>query len=402
MVRIFLTLIFSFFSLAGFAAEGSWSYKFNKVDDYKKHLRYSASVNVGYMWYTVYPRKDNNTLAVRFGYWEKELTELSQFKVILGAADGKTLTFSGELNSDNLSSGMFGDSPTITIYINKKHLDFHRKATSLKVVLSGKVLNFTMKNSRTAINQAQNAANNPATAAIGLDGLVEACNNHASHPWDNNRTKTGVEWKDIKTKSTIETCLAAYDLDKSNMRIAYQLGRAFDKDGNIRTLEFLKYAADNGYSPAAYHYSLLMDDGVYVPKNKSAYLQYLSASAQSGFTPAQATYGEHLIKQPLASPEVIQHGRGFLETAVEKGGYNPARYFLAMKWLDGTFGEKNNKRAVDYLTNASYMGHAKSSYFIATMYRDGNRLAQDPEKYLKYLKKAASQGHKKAKEMLAE
>lgn len=349
MVRLFLTLIFSFFSLAAFAAEGSWSYEFNKVDDYKKHLRYSAGVKVGYTWYTIYPRKDNDTLTVRFGYWDKEQTELTQFKIILRTEAGKTRTFSGELNSDNLSTGMFGDSPTITVYMNKKHLDFHRKATSLKVVLSDKVLNFPMKNSRTAINQAQNAADNPTSEAIGLDGLVEVCNNLATHPWDGNRTKSGVEWKDIKAEAAIKACLAAYDLDKSNMRIAYQLGRAFDKADNIRTLEFLKYAADNGYSPAAYHYSVLMNDGGYVPKNKSAYFQYLSASAESGFTPAQKTYGKHLIVKPNASPEDIQRGRDFLETAVEIGGYNPARYFLALKWFDGTFGEEDNKRALDYL-----------------------------------------------------
>jgi TPR repeat protein len=275
-------------------------------------------------------------------------------------------------------------SSTITIYIKKEHLDFHRKATSLKIELSNKTLNFPMTNSRVAINRAQSAADNPTSGAVGLDGLIETCNKLTTHPWDNNRKKAGVEWKDIQATPAIEACSAAYDLDIFNLRLAYQLGRAYDKAGNKKTLEFLKYAADNGYSPAAYHYSLLLNNGVYVAKNHAKYLQYLIDSAQSEYIPAKSEYGEYLIKQSPENPEAIQRGKVLLEAAVDNN-YNPARYFLAMKWFDGTFGEKSNKRGFDYLTTASYLGHAKSSYFIATMYRDGIGLNQNPAKYLEYL-----------------
>ena len=73
-----------------------------------------------------------------------------------------------------------------------------------------------------------------------------------------------------------------------------------------------------------------------------------------------------------------------------------------MKWFKGTFGSRNNKLAYDYLTTASYLGHAKSRYYIAIMYRDGNLLEKNPRKYLEYLKEAANQGHAKAKKLLAE
>jgi hypothetical protein len=401
MTRLLLAFVFSLFSFTAYAAEGSWSYKFKSVSETGKHLRYSASVEVGYAWYTVYPRKDSNTLAVRFGYWEPGQTPPSQFKITLGAANGETLTFSGELNTDNLYVSSVSGSSTITIYIKKEHLDFHRKATSLKVALSDKVLNFPMSNSRVAINRAQSAADNPTSGAVGLDGLIETCNKLVTHPWDNNRKKTGVEWKDIQAKPAIEACRAAYNLDKSNMRMAYQLGRAYDKAGNEKALGFLKHAADNGYSPAAYHFSLLMDNGVYVAKDHTKYLRYLKDSALNEYIPAKSAYGEYLIKQSPENPEAIQRGKVLLETAVDNN-YNPARFFLAMKWFDGTFGQKNNKRGFDYLTTASYLGHAKSSYFIATMYRDGNGLPQNPAKYLEYLKEAANQGHAKAKKLLAQ
>ena len=158
MKRLFLTLILSCFSFAALAAEGSWSYEFNDVADYKKHLRYSAGVEVGYSWYSVYPQKDKDILLVRFGYWDKEEAVPSQFEITLEAEDGKTLSFRGDLNSENLYLGMFGDSPVITISISDKHLDFHSTAASLRVVVSGKVFYFPMENSRAAINQAQNAA----------------------------------------------------------------------------------------------------------------------------------------------------------------------------------------------------------------------------------------------------
>ncbi len=401
MTRLFLVYIFSLFSLAAYAAEGSWSYKFNKTYNYEKHLRYSAGVKVGYAWYKVYPRKDKNIVALRFGYWEKDLPPPSWYKITLTAADGAWLTFNEQLNADNLTTGMFGGSPTITAHIKRKHLDFHGKATSLKIELSNKTLIFPMNNSRVAINQAQNAADNPTSTAVGLDGLVYACDKLATNPWDNNRKKPGVKWKNIQAAPAVEACRAAYDLDTSNIRIAYQLGRTYDKAGNKKTLEFLKYAADNGYSPAAYHYSLLMDDGGYVAKNHAKYLQYLIKSAQNGYTPAKSEYGQYLIKQSPPNPADIQRGKVLLEAAVDDS-YNPARHFLAMKWFDGTFGKVNNQRGFDYLTTASYLGYAKSSYFIATMYRDGNGVKQNPAKYLEYLKEAANQGHAKAKKLLAQ
>lgn len=401
MTRLYLAFLFSFLSFAAHAAEGNWSYEFNKVDDYKKHLRYSAGVKVGYAWYKVYPRKDKNIVTLRFGYWDKDLPPPSWYKITLTTADGATLTLKDQLNSDNHTTGMFGDSPTITAGMEKKYLDFHRKATSLKIELSNKTLNFPMNNSRVAINRAQNAADNPTSAAVGLDGLIETCNKLTTHPWDNNRKKAGVQWNDIQATPAIEVCRAAYDLDKSNMRMAYQLGRAYDKAGNEKTLGFLKHAADNGYSPAAYHFSLLMDNGVYLAKDNTKHLQYLIDSALNGYTPAKSEYGEYLIKQSSENSEDIQRGKALLEAAVDNN-YNPARYFLAMKWFDGTFGERSNKRGFDYLTTASLLGHAKSSYFIATMYRDGNGLDQNPAKYLEYLKEAANQGHAKAKKLLAQ
>jgi len=398
MTRLLYLLIFSLFSFSANAAENQWSYEYNKQGRYGDH---SAGLDVGYDWYSVYPQKDGDRVVVRFGYFAPDLPPPTWFKVTLKSSGGSTLTLKDNITDSNMSESIFGDSFTITFIMTNKHLEFHRKATSLKVELSNKTMAFPMSNSRKAIDRAVAVMNNPISSAASLEGLVDRCHKFAANRWDKNSEQTGVEWKGIQANPAIEACSAAYNLDNSNLRIAYQLGRAYDKASNKRTLKFLKYAADNGYSPAAYHYSLLMNDGVYIAKNHTLYLQYLINAAQSGYTPAKSDYGEYLIKQTPPNPDDIQRGKVLLEAAVDDN-YHPARYVLAMKWFKGTFGSRNNKLAYEYLTTASYLGHAKSSYYIAIMYRDGNLLEKDPAKYLAYLKEAASQGHKKAKEILAE
>lgn len=398
MTRLLYLLIFSLFSFSASAAENRWSYEYNKQGRYGDH---SAGLNVDYDWYNVYPQKDGGLTVVRFGYWAPDLSPPTWFKVTLKTSDGTSLTFKDKITDSNMRKSIINDSITITFRIVEKHLEFHRKATSLKVELSNKTMVFPMSNSRKAIDRAVAVINNPTSSAASLESLVDNCHKLAANRWDKNSENTGVEWKDIQADLAIEVCSAAYNLDNSNLRVAYQLGRAYDKAGNERTLEFLKYAANNAYGPAAYHYSLLMNDGVYIAKNHTLYLQYLTNAVQSGSIPAQSEYGEYLIKQTPPNPADIQRGKKLLEAAVDNN-YNPARYFLAMELFDSTFGERNNKLAFDYLTTASYLGHAKSSYFIATMYRDGNGLEQNPAKYLEYLKEAASQGHKKAQKILAE
>lgn len=395
MTRLLYLFIFFLFSFSAIAAENHWSYKYNEQGQYGK---YSAGLDVGYDWYSVYPQKDGDRAVVQFGYWAPDLPPPDWFKVTLKSSDGSTLTLKDNITDSNMRISIFGDSFTITFTITKEHLEFHRKATSLKVALSNNTLVFPMTNSRAAINRAVEVVNNPTSLAAGLESLVDTCNDLATHPWDKSRGKAGIKWKDLQAGKAVNTCHEAYNMDSSNMRVAYQLGRAYDKAGDKRTLELLKYAADNGYGPAQYHYSLLMDDGVYIAKNPSEYSKYLIEAAKSGFTPAQSDYGEYLINQ---TPPNIEGGKYNLEVAVENN-YNPARYFLAMKWFDGTFGARNNKLAFEYLTTASYLGHTKSSYYIATMYRDGNLVEKSPAKYLEYLKEAASQGHEKAKSILAQ
>ena len=398
MTRLLYLLIFCLVSFSAIAAEDRWSYEYNEQGRYGK---YYAGLDVGYDWYNVYPQKDGDRAVVQFGYWAPDLPPPTWLKATLKSSDGSTLTLKDNITDSNMRKSIFGDSYTITFVMTKEHLDFHRKATSLKVELSNNTLVFPMSNSRAAINQAVEVMNDPTSSAAGLESLVDSCHNLATNLWDKNNENSGVKWANLQAGPAIKACRAAYDRDTSNLRVAYQLGRAYDKASDKRTLEFLKYAADNGYGPAQYHYSLLMNDGVYIAKNPSEYMEYLIASAQSGFPPAESDYGEYLINQAPPNPEDIQRGKVLLETAVHDD-YNPARYVLAMKWFKGTFGSRNNKLAYDYLTTASYLGHAKSSYYIAIMYRDGNLLEKNPRKYLEYLKEAANQGHAKAKKLLAE
>jgi TPR repeat protein len=253
-----------------------------------------------------------------------------------------------------------------------------------------------------AIAQAKSDAKQAKQRAI--DATAD-CDRLAGNKWDPNVIGNGVLWGDMDGSGAVNACYDALNQSELNpddkARITYQLGRAYDKMGDKRSLEYIREAAlKNGYGAAIYHLSLFYEDGLYTPKNPDQAKVTLRVAHNMGIAPATYSIGKDAF-QRASTPGQSLDAEIILKKSVDVG-YPTAMNYYGSLILDGKTNSGNIELAIQYLDDASMAGNSNASYRLATLYREGVQVGENARKYKTYLRLAADQGHKTAISELGE
>jgi tetratricopeptide (TPR) repeat protein len=125
--------------------------------------------------------------------------------------------------------------------------------------------------------QAQNKA------ARSSQFMVEECDKLAGSPMDPQKTVTGVSYDKLDATVAIPTCKQATEVDPNNARLWFQLGRAYEKQGNNdQAISAYQKAAQLGSAAAYNNIGELYRQGKGFSKNKDKAAEYFQKSAQMG------------------------------------------------------------------------------------------------------------------------
>lgn len=230
------------------------------------------------------------------------------------------------------------------------------------------------------------------------------CDKLAGYEWDKNGVGTGVLWENLDSANAVAACQDAIDqtsLDPAALpRVAYQLGRAYDRMGDKRALEYIKISAlKHGYAAALYHLALFFEDGLYTAKDQGQANAAFRAAHSAGNIPATYRTGRQLFEN--AKTNIDQLDAELMLQDAAKAGYLSAMMYYGSLIVDGQTTNITTVLGRIYLQDASKEGRADASYKLARMYRDGISVDVNDAKYLSYLKLAAQQGNKNAQRELS-
>lgn len=139
-----------------------------------------------------------------------------------------------------------------------------------------------------------------------LAAAASACNRLAGSLWDDNTFGSGIEWDDLDPALAMPPCTyAATHTATLRPQMLYQLGRAYDKSGNIvKANILLEQAVELGnYPPALNHLGNIYENGDLGSKSQSLAIQYYRRSAEAGFMQGQYNFGRLMLKMDPTSAE---------------------------------------------------------------------------------------------------
>ncbi|MBL4787244.1 MAG: sel1 repeat family protein [Cohaesibacteraceae bacterium] len=146
------------------------------------------------------------------------------------------------------------------------------------------------------------------------EASVAACDLAVAEPYnsDNPDGVPGVAWFDIDRQDAIDKCRIAARKNPNNLRVRFQLARAYDAAGNESgALELVKSAAIAGYAIAQAKYGYRFENGFGVDEDTEQAVSWYQKSADQG-----DLYGQFYLGQ------MYEYGTGV--------GYDPA---LAIFWI---------------------------------------------------------------------
>jgi predicted aspartyl protease len=127
--------------------------------------------------------------------------------------------------------------------------------------------------------------------AFSQDGDTE-CDGYAAAPSDvdPNTKSPGIAFDKINPAQAIPSCIAALRRFPDNARFLFELGRAYERAGNLSSaLEYYRKAADQNYVAAEYSLGTMYRDGRGVPKDNQQAAVWYRKAAEQGLAAAQSS-----------------------------------------------------------------------------------------------------------------
>jgi uncharacterized protein len=246
------------------------------------------------------------------------------------------------------------------------------------------------------------AAPPPVVARPEESSEVRECDLLAASPFDPTRpTSTpGVAPEKIDAPRAIEACRKALAERPSDVRLKYQLGRAFEAAKQwALALPLYREAADAGSTLAVNNLARLYGQGLGVAKNLVEEIRLLRKAADAGNAFAMMNLagkyatGSGVPKDELESVRLLRKAvaAGLVEAMVR----------LGLQYEEGKGVAKNEAEAVRLYRAAAEAGHVRAAEFLGRMYANGRGVTRDIGTARKWYEKAAALGDKEAKRNLA-
>ncbi len=186
-------------------------------------------------------------------------------------------------------------------------------------------------------------------ASPALASAAEECDRLAAHPLDPQRQAEGANLGDIPLPGALVACRQAAEEEPSNLRIAYQYGRALFKSGReAEGVDWIKRSADAGY-PHAFYSLGIWENGKNSPDHAKA-LEHFSAAADKGHTASLLMIGF-----------AYESGKG---VAIDSG------------------------KALNYFRRAAELGNPDGQFLVGMFYFEGQGVIRDPREAAKWFSMA--------------
>lgn len=119
------------------------------------------------------------------------------------------------------------------------------------------------------------------------------CDRFAAHPNDPQKKTSGVPFNKIDANAAVAACEEALRRYPNDIQFAFQLGRAYDKIGDVAAaVEQYKRAADQGYAMAQFNIASMYAEGRGVPLDYFKALEWYQKAADQGIESAKAAASE--------------------------------------------------------------------------------------------------------------
>lgn len=190
-------------------------------------------------------------------------------------------------------------------------------------------------------------------------------------------------------------------VNEENQYAEYLLGKTFLQGVEMeqdltRAEDLLKRSSNQGNCYAKYTLGKAMLDGILPPDIEKA-LELITESADSGFSHAQYLLGKLLYRGEIVSQDLLR-AIDYLEQAA--GQKNPYAAYLAGKIRLTEETVKDTFRAVKNFEIAAENGNDFAEYMLGKLYLYGKEVERDDDKAMFYLTSAAEHGNRYAAHLL--
>jgi len=221
------------------------------------------------------------------------------------------------------------------------------------------------------------------------------CDTLTAHELDPSRKAGGVPFEKLNPTLAIPVCKNALKQFPNSRRLAFQLGRAYDKIGDFNSaITQYRTVADRGYAPAQYNLGIKYYRGEGIAKDEAAAVGWYRRAAGQGYAPGQTDLGFMYEKgQGVAKNE--RAAVDWYRKAAEQG-YAPAQSNLGTMYLYGQGVAKDDGQAAIWYRKAADHGNGHSQVVLGSMYYFGQGV---PENYViahKWFTLAAARGAQNA------
>jgi TPR repeat protein len=181
---------------------------------------------------------------------------------------------------------------------------------------------------------------------------VTNCDTYAADPFDPNRKATGVPFEKINPALAVPACESAVQEYPKNKRLAFQLGRAFDKNADYSSaLIRYRQGAAQEYAPAQNALGVAYSIGNGVQKDDAQAVIWLRKAAEQGYAAAQSNLAIAYETGQGLWPDNFQAAVWHRKAAEQ--GVSTSQVNLGFLYLNGLGVEKNEAEAVAWYRKAA-------------------------------------------------
>ncbi len=214
-----------------------------------------------------------------------------------------------------------------------------------------------------------------AEAAFAQD-IVTDCDRYAASRLDPRRKAAGVELDKIDFALAVPACEDAVRQFPDGMRLAYQLGRAYERANKLTAaVERYRKAADQNYAAAQLALAELYATGQGIARDNQQYIFWARKAADQGYAVAQDALG-YVYLEGRGVPEDDQQAAAWFRKAADQG-YAFAQFSLGAMYANGRGVPEDDQQAVAWYRKAAEYGLPDARYSLGLAYETGRGVPQD-------------------------
>ncbi len=236
------------------------------------------------------------------------------------------------------------------------------------------------------------------TAAFAQD-VVTDCDRYAASHLDPQRKAAGIDLDKIDFVLAVPACETAVRQFPDRLRLAYQLGRAYEKANKLSAaVEQYRKAADQNYAAAQLALAELYATGQGVAQVDQQYIFWARKAADQGYAVAQDALG-YVYLEGRSVPIDDQQAAAWFRKAADQG-YVPAQNKLGFMYQNGEGVAKDDRQAVAWFRKAARQGFAPAQDRLGFIYQSGWGVPKNDEQAIAWFRKAADQGYAPSQDRL--